>query len=141
MLTRSRHAIVALLCASLATSGCATTGGVQTVAAPMPDQMADRAVMAEYVQKLPTGATVRVERTHRRSMRGVLMKATSDAIFVQARTRFPEPAVEIPLSEVLSVTLDSKHGNSIGRAIAVGAAAGAAVVLTMFLVAAALWSD
>jgi len=97
--------------------------------------------MAEYVQKLQTGATIKVERTQRRTTRGVLMKATNQAIFVQPRTRLPEPAIEIPLDEVLAVTLESKNGNSIGRSIAAGAAAGAAVVLTMVLISLALWSD
>jgi hypothetical protein len=141
MLKQVRKTMVALLCASVAASGCATTRVVQVSPAPSGDRMADRAVMAEYVQKLQTGATIKVERGHRRSMRGVLMKATDHAIFVQPRTRVPEPAVEIPLDDVLSVTLESKTGNSIGKSIAAGAAAGAAVVLTLVLISFALWSD
>jgi hypothetical protein len=141
MLNRVKHAIVVVLCASVAASGCATTGVVQVSPAPSGDRPADRALMAEYVQKLQTGATVKVERTQRRTTRGVLMKATDHAIFVQPRTRLPEPAVEIPLDEVLAVTLESKSGNSIGRSIAVGAAAGAAVVLTMILISLAAFSD
>ena len=130
-----------VLCTFVALPGCATTRVVQVSPTPSGDRVADRAVMAEYVQKLPTGATVKVERTHRRAMRGVLMKATDHAIFVQPRTRLPEPAIEIPLDDVLSVTLESARGNSIGRAIAAGAAAGAGVVLTMILISFALWSD
>jgi len=141
MLKHVRKTMVALLCASVAASGCATTRVVQVSPAPSGDRIADRAVMAEYVQKLQTGATIKVERSHRHSMRGVLMKATDHAIFVQPRTRVPEPAVEIPLDDVLSVTLESKTGNSVGRSIAAGAAAGAAVVLTMVLISFALWSD
>ena len=121
-----RHTIIAVLCAALTTSGCATT---------------DRAVMAEYVQKLQTGATVKVERSQRRSVRGVLMKATDHVVVIQPRTRLPEPAIEIPLDDVLAVTLESKSANPIGRSIAVGAAAGAVVILTMFLISAALWAD
>ena len=141
MLNRIKHAIVAVLCAAMATSGCATTRVVQVSPAPSGDRIADRAVMAEYVQKLQTGATVKVERTQRRSVRGVLMKATDHLIVIQPRTRLPEPAIEIPLDDVLAVTLESKSGNSIGRSIAVGAAAGAAVILTMFLISAAIWAD
>jgi hypothetical protein len=133
--------VSAVLCASLLASGCATTRVVQVSPAPSGDRIADRTVMAEYVQKLPAGATVKVERANRRAMRGVLMKATTDAIFVQPRTRLPEPAVEIPLADVLSVTLESKSGNSIGRSIAAGAAAGAAVVLSLVLISLAMWSD
>ena len=141
MFNTIRHAIVAVLCAAMATSGCATTRVVQVSPAPSGDRIADRAVMAEYVQKLQTGATVKVERTQRRSVRGVLMKATDHIIVIQPRTRLPEPAIEIPLDDVLAVTLESKSGNSIGRSIAVGAAAGAAVVLTMILISLAAFSD
>jgi len=136
-----RHAIVAVLCTAVVTSGCATTRAVQVSPTPSGDRIADRAVMAEYVQKLQTGATIKVERTQRRSVRGVLMKATDHIIVIQPRTRLPEPAIEIPLDDVLAVTLESKSGNSIGRSIAVGAAAGAAVILTMFLISAALFAD
>jgi hypothetical protein len=141
MLNVMRRGVGVILCAALAVSGCATTRVVQVSPAPSGDRLADRAVMAEYVQKLPTGATIKVERTHRRTMRGVLMKATDQAVFVQPRTRLPEPALEIPLDDVLSVTLETSHGNSIGRSIAAGAAAGAGVVLSMLLISLALWSD
>jgi hypothetical protein len=141
MLNMIKRGVGVILCATLAVSGCATTRVVQVSPAPSGDRLADRAVMTEYVQKLPTGATIKIERAHRRTMRGVLMKATDHAIFVQPRTRLPEPAIEIPLDDVLSVTLETSHGNSIGRSIAAGAAAGAGVVLTMILISFALWSD
>ena len=141
MLNILKRSVAVVLCGALTAAGCATTRVVQVSPAPSGDRLADRAVMAEYVQKLQAGATIKVERTERRTTRGVLMKATDHAIFVQPRTRLPEPAIEIPLDEVLAVTLESKHGNSIGRSIATGAAAGAAVVLTLFLVSLALWSD
>jgi len=136
-----KRSLAVALCGALTASGCATTRVVQISPAPSGDRLADRAVMAEYVQKLQTGATIKVERGHRRTVRGVLMKATDHAIVVQPRTRLPEPAIEIPLDDVLAVTLESKGGNSVGRAIAVGAAAGAAVILTMVLISFALWSD
>ena len=136
-----KRGLAVMLCGALMASGCATTRVVQVSPPPSGDRIADRTVMGEYVQKLQTGATVKVERTHRRSVRGVLMKATDRAIVIQPRTRLPEPAIEIPLDDVLAVTLESKSGNSIGRAIGIGAAAAGAVVLTMFLISMALWSD
>jgi len=141
MLNMMMRGLALILCTAMVTSGCATTRVMQVSPAPSGDRIADRAVMAEYVQKLQTGATVKVERTQRRSVRGVLMKATDHVIVIQPRTRLPEPAIEIPLDDVLAVTLESKSGNSIGRSIAVGAAAGAAVILTMFLISAAIWAD
>ena len=141
MLNILKRSVAVVLCGALTGAGCATTHVVQVSPAPSGDRLADRAVMAEYVQKLQAGATIKVERTERRTTRGVLMKATDQAIFVQPRTRLPEPAIEIPLDDVLSVTLESKHGNSIGRSIATGAAAGAAVILTMILVSLAVFGD
>jgi hypothetical protein len=71
------------------------------------------------------------------------MKVTDTALYVQPRTRIAEPAIEIPLDEIVSVTLESSSGNgtSVGKAIAAGAAAGAGVVLALFLISLALWSD
>jgi hypothetical protein len=70
MLNTVRRAIVAIVCASLAASGCATRVVQSASPAPSGDRVADRGVMAEYVQKLPTGATIKIERTERRTMRG-----------------------------------------------------------------------
>jgi hypothetical protein len=103
--------------------------------------MPDRAVLAEYVQKLPAGAAVRVDRTGARAVRGILMKATGESIFLQPKTRIPEPLFEIPLDEVVSVTPETRNGGHIGRAIGAGAAAGAGAALGVFLVIVAVLSD
>jgi hypothetical protein len=74
-------------------------------------------------------------------LRGTLMKATADAIVVQPRTRLPEPPIEIPLAEVLTVTPESGNGGSIGKAIAAGVAAGAGAALVTFFVLLSIFSD
>jgi hypothetical protein len=103
--------------------------------------MPDRAVLAEYVQKLPPGTAVRVDRAGARAIRGTLMKATGDSVFLQPRTRIPEPPVEIPLDDVVSVTPETRSGGHIGRAIGAGAAAGAGAALAVFLVIVAAFGD
>ena len=137
-----KRTLAVVLCATLATSGCATAR-MAPPATPgtTGDRLADRAVLAEYVQRLAPGSAVKVERSHRRTLRATLMKATNTHIVVQPRTRIPEPAIEIPLDEVLSVTLDVHNGSSVGKAIGAGVAAGAGVVLGLFLISLALWSD
>ena len=123
------------------TAGCASTGAAR-VATVTPDATASRAVLAEFVQGLPAGAAVRVDRASGRSVRGTLLKATPDRLFVQPRTRLPEAMIEIPMTDVLSVTPETRGGNShIGRAIGVGAAAGAGAALAVFLVILATVSD
>jgi hypothetical protein len=101
-----------------------------------------RAVMAEYVQKLPPGTAVRVVRAQGRSVRGTLVKATGERVFIQPATRLPEPIMEIPIGDVLSVTPQSRQGGgNIGRAIGAGAAAGAGAALAVFLVIVAAFGD
>ena len=129
-----------LLCVTFAAAGCATTGTPRFASAAAPPSES-RAVLVEFVQKLPPGTLVVVGRTSGRSLRGHLMKATDDHLFVQPKTRLPEPIVEIPMEQVLSVTPQSTGGNHMGRAIGVGAAAGAGAALAVFLVILAAFAD
>lgn len=127
---------------ALAAPGCATTGATAPSTARVADpQAVDRTVLAEYVQRLPPGSAVRVERTKGRTLRGTLMKATAQSLIIQPRTRVPEPPVEVPLTDVLSVTPESQNGSNLGKAIGVGAAAGAGAALAVFLIILAVFSD
>jgi hypothetical protein len=137
-----RNPIVLMLCAALALPGCATTGTTRVPAGAAGDrQVLDPAVLAEYVQKLPAGSPVKVERRGGRAVRGTLMKATDQVLIVQPRTRIPEPPIEIPLSDVVSVAPDTPNGGNIGKAIGIGAAAGAAAALGVFLIILAAFAD
>jgi hypothetical protein len=131
--------IIALgLCASLLT-GCASAG--LRASAVQPDAVrqaqSDTRVIADYVQKLPAGSTVKVEMTNGKSIKGTLMSATETSIVVQRNTRIPEEPVTIALPDVARVTLETGHGNP-GRAIAIGAAAGAGAAVGAILILAAL---
>lgn len=131
-----------VLCSALAAPGCATTGATGiTPARTAETRAADRAVLAEYLQKLPLGSPIRVDRSNGRSLRGTLMKASDRSLIVQPRTRIPEPAVEIALDDVISVTPDPQSGTNLGRAIGIGAAAGAGAALAVFLIIIAIYSD
>jgi hypothetical protein len=130
--TPATRLLVLPLSLALALAGCATTG---TAGAPAAPAGVDPGVLAEYVQKLPPGSAVKVERASRKSIRGTLMKATDQALVVQPRTRVPEPPVEIPLRDVVAVTLDSGgNGANVARAIGIGAAAGAGAALAVFFI-------
>lgn len=123
-----------MLCVTLAAAGCATTGTTRTAPAYVgPQSNATRSVLVEYVQKLPPGTLVRVGRSQG-SIRGTLMKATDQSLFLQPKTRIPEPTIEIPFDEVVGVTPEQKNGNSVGRAIGAGAVAGAAAALSIILI-------
>ncbi len=138
----ARGLMVGLLCSALAAQGCATSAAFASgQVRPTRDVAADRAILAEYVQKLPPGASVRVERTAGPALRGTLLKATEQSLIVQPRTRVPEPAVEVPMSEVLSVEPYSPAGPNVAKAIGIGAAAGAGAALAVFFIIATLYAD
>ena len=137
-----RKTVAAFVCAALVTTGCASAAGprLAQTQAPAAPSVQDRAVLAEYVQRLPAGSRVRVEQTNGHSLRGTLMKATPDAIVVQKNTRVPEPPVEVALSQVTRVTLDSTS-TSVGKHIAIGVGSGVAATFGVLLILAALWGD
>jgi hypothetical protein len=142
MLKTLRQAIAVVMCAAMATSGCAATGAMRVTSAPSVAQgSAGRAVLVEYLQKLPPGTAVRIDRAKGRSLRGTLMKATDQSLFIQPRTRIPEVVVEIPVDNVVGVTPVPQGGNNLGRAIGAGAAAGAGVTLAIFLILIAAFDD
>jgi hypothetical protein len=130
----ARPMIALLMCAVLASPGCATTGAAGGAQAPRGAAGGDPSVLSDYVQTLPPGSTVRVERRSGRTLRGTLMKATDSRVIVQPRTRIPEPPVDIALTDVFSVTPESPAGHSLARAIAAGAAAGAGAALAVFFI-------
>lgn len=138
-----QRVMVVVICAALAAPGCASAGGTRiAAAAPSAErQITDRTVLAEYVQKLPPGTPIRVESAGGRTLRGTLMKASGQSLIVQPRTRIPEPAVEIPFSDVLRVTPESSNGNNLGKAIGIGVAAGAGAALGVFLIIVAIFAD
>lgn len=141
MLITVRRAMVLMMCAVLSSPGCATTGVIPSAQTPVRGAVAEASVLSEYVQRLPPGSTVRVERTTGKALQGTLMKATDRSVVIQPRTRIPEPPVEVALTDVRSVTPESPEGRNMGRAIAVGAAAGAGAALAVFLIIVAAYAD
>ena len=135
----STNPIIALtLALSIASGGCAssrTYSPATQAAAPA----AGAGVMASYVGQLPVGARVRVSLADGRTLHGTLMDGR-DPLVLQKRTRIPEPPIEIALQDVRAVEIESKAGGA-GRAIALGAAAGAASALGVLLVLAAIFAD
>ncbi len=140
-----RRMIVLALCVTVAAPGCASArlnhAGVAVASAPDPGQGVDPATLADYLKTLPLGKTIRVERVDGRSLRGMLLKVTDRSLTFQEKTRIPEPAIEIPFSEILRVTPDNKNGTNVAKTIGIGAAAAAGAVLTVFLILVAAYGD
>jgi hypothetical protein len=132
--------VAIVLCGAFLTTACASAGG-QRYAQPAQPSVVDRSVMADYVQKIPAGSRIRVERSDGGSFRGTLMKATDTEIVVQKNTRVAEPPLEIPLAQLSRVTLDSGSNGSVGKAVGIGIAAGVGSVLAFLAILAATFND
>ena len=133
------------LCILIAAPGCASSRGRMSYAnyvspasqRPVP---ADAALMADFVRQLPVGSRVRVSLANGAVVRGTLMKRDADPIIVQRRTRIPESPVEIPLSTIVAMELDSANGN-VARNVGIAAGAALVVVFGVMLTFAAIYSD
>ncbi len=95
--------------------------------------------MASYIRHLPVGSRVRVSLADGRVIKGTLMKADTDPIVIQKRTRIPEAPLAIAIDEVQAMELEGKNGGP-GKAIAMGAAAGAGAALGVLLILAAIFA-
>jgi hypothetical protein len=138
-MNRKLVAILVSVHVAIAGTACATATP-QMSPVLLANTVNDAALMASYVQQLPLGSRVRVSLSDGTVVRGTLIKAEGDPIAVQRRTRIPEPPLQIPLNTVRAVEIE-RNGGTTGRAIAIGAAAGAGAALGVLLVLAAIFSD
>jgi hypothetical protein len=132
-----RQTLAVLLCAALVAPGCASTSYRFSALQPMPGQsgdarqVADPAIIGTFARQLPAGSHVRVRVAAGRTIRGTFMTVTDGQIVVQPRTRIMEPAIRIPISEVIGIEVEQP--NNVGKAIAIGVTTGAAAALGVFL--------
>jgi len=140
-----KRMLAIVLCVSLGTSACASAGGPRYVTAPAPaasqsgSPVVDPAVMSEFVQRIPAGSRVKVERAKGHTIRGTILKTTPDALVVQRNTRVPETPVEVPYSTIARVTLDDGRGSSVAKAVGIGVASGVGSFFAILAIFAASW--
>ena len=133
--------VLAVAVAVASTTGCASARPRDTVVtSPVEPSGTDSVLMASYVRQLPVGSRVRVTLADGKVVHGTLMKADGDPLVVQRRTRIPETPLQIQIRNVRAVELEKSSGGP-GRAIAIGAAAGAGTALGVLLILAAIFSD
>lgn len=131
--------LIAVLCAALiAASGCGAARARPSAGAPG-RQSEDRRLTASYVRQIPVGSRIRLRHATRGVVRGVLLRGDTDPVVIQRRARIPEPPLEVPLSEIVALEIDTSNGA--GRAAAIGLATGAGAALGVFLVLVAIFAD
>jgi hypothetical protein len=132
-----RQTIALALCAVMAATGCASASGpriAQDSAPPI-----DRAVLADYVERIPAGSRVRVERTTGGTLRGTLLKSGATSLTMQRNTRVPETPIEVPFNSITRVTLDNQ--SSTARTVGIAIATGVGATFGVLLLLAAIFSD
>jgi len=140
-----KRMLAIVLCVSLGTSACASAGGPRYVTAPAPaasqsgSPVVDPAVMSDFVQRIPAGSRVKVERAKGDTIRGTILKTTPDALVVQRNTRVPETPVEVPYSTIARVTLEDGRGSSVAKAVGIGVASGVGSFFAILAIFAASW--
>ena len=131
-----RQTIALVLCAALAGTGCASASGpriVQGSAAPI-----DSTVLADYVQRIPAGSRIRVERNTGGTLRGTLLKSDTDSLTMQRNTRVPETPIDVPFGTITRVTLDT--GSNTGKTVGIAVATGVGATFGVLLLLAAIFS-
>jgi hypothetical protein len=98
-------------------------------------QQSEAAAWRQVAEAIPLGSKVKVQTLENKRISGTLMRVDGTALMVKRNTRRPEPAVTINFAEVGKIERDSGGGVNIGKAIAIGVATGAGVILSLFLIA------
>jgi hypothetical protein len=122
-MTNGFRASVALVL-SLSVAHCATSAAV--TARPSQRVVDDPVVVQRYVSNLPIGSTVKLRLTSGEKFTAVLMAVDPAAVVVKPKTRIVEPARTVPLNTIVSIEPVTASGIGAGKAILIGAAAGAA---------------
>ena len=135
-----KQLLALVLCAVVATTGCASAsmgrGAMQTPSVVNPSMMAD------YVQRIPAGSRVRLERSGGEVIHGTLMTASAQSVVIQRDTRIPEAPMEIPVGAIARLTLDNvRTGTSTAKAIGIGVASGVGAFFAILGILAASWDD
>lgn len=130
-----RRLVAVIVCGALLTTGCASAGGSRVAAAPQPG--VDNTALAEYVQRLPVGSKIRVDRTDGATFKGTLIKTSPASLIVQKSTRIAEPPVEVPFGQLARVTVDTGNGSSTAKAVGIGIATGLGAFFTILAIIAA----
>jgi hypothetical protein len=84
---------------------------------------------------IPLGSKVKIQTANGDRFNATLMSVGSDSVMVKKNARRPEPAQSIAFADLARIERDHGGSSNVGKAIAVGLAAGAGVILGLFAIA------
>ena len=96
----------------------------------------------KVAETIPLGTKVKVQTFEGKRVTGTLMRVDAKEILIKKNTRRPEPAVSIVFDDISKIERSKEgNGSGVGKAVAIGLATGGTVILSMFLIAAAIAWD
>lgn len=98
-------------------------------------QQSESSSWRQVAEAIPLGSKVKVQLTDGKRVSGTLMRVDGAAVLVKRNTRRPEPAVAVAFDQMSRLERDHGNGTNVGKAIAIGLAAGAGVILGLFVLA------
>jgi hypothetical protein len=84
---------------------------------------------------IPLGSRVKIQTLRGDRISATLMSVANDGVTVKKNARRPEPATTIAFTDIARIERDHGNGANVGKAIAIGIAAGAGVILGLFAIA------
>lgn len=84
---------------------------------------------------IPLGSRVKIQTRRGDRISATLMSVGSDSVLVKRNARRPEPAQTIAFADLARIERDHGGSANVGKAIAIGLAAGAGVILGLFAIA------
>ena len=98
-------------------------------------QQNEAAAWRQVAEAIPLGSKVKIQTHTNQRIGGTLMRVDGTSVMVKRNTRRPEPPLTISFDDVAKIERDKGGGVNIGKAIAIGVATGAGVILSLFLIA------
>lgn len=99
-------------------------------------QQNEASAWRQVAEAIPLGSKVKIQTLENQRISGVLMRVDGTSVMVKRNTRRPEPALTVNFDDIAKIERDNgSTGVNVGKAIAIGLAAGGGVILSLFLIA------
>lgn len=111
------------------------SGGMSNVLAAQLQTTVEATAWKDVAAAIPLGSRVKAQTVEGKRISGTLMRVGDGALLVKKNTRLPEPAVSIAFTDVSKLERDHSGNLNVAKAIGIGLASGAGVLLTLFAIA------
>jgi hypothetical protein len=90
----------------------------------------------QVAENIPLGSRVKIQTPEGKRINGTLMRVDSTSVMVKRNTRRPEPAITVLFDDISRLEHEKGGGGvNIGKAVAIGFATGAGVIVSLILFA------